>query len=80
MTQALEKYNNIFFNIFNVEESEFRSFEYRKTPEWNSMAQIAIVSAIEDIFGVDFDMDDIFSLTSYEKGKEILEKKFGITI
>lgn len=80
MTQALKKYNEIFFNIFSVEESEFKSFEYKKTPEWNSMAQIALVSGIEDTFGVDFDMEDIFSLTSYEKGKEILEGKFGISM
>lgn len=78
MTQELDKYNKIFLNIFNVEESEFKTLEYKVTPEWNSMAQIALVSSIEEAFGVDFDMEDIFAMTSYEKGKEILKNKFGV--
>ena len=80
MTQELDKYKEIFFNIFNVEESEFKTLEYKVTPEWNSMAHIALISGIEEAFGIDCDMDDIFAFTSYEKGKDILKTRFGINL
>ena len=80
MTEELEKYNQVFINIFNVEETELSELMYNETPEWNSMAQIALVSSIEEMFNVDLDMEDIYSLTTYDKGKQLLKSKFGINL
>lgn len=80
MTEELKKYNQVFINVFNVEESELYELIYKDTPEWNSMAQIALVSTIEEAFNVDLDMDDIYTLTSYDKGKQLLKSKFGINL
>ncbi len=74
----IEKYNEIFKKMFHVTDDKLESLAYRDTPEWNSMAQIALVAAIEDKFGLDFDTDDIFQLKSYVVGKELLSTKYDI--
>ncbi len=75
----LEKYNGIFMKMFNVPEEELESLAYKGTAEWNSMAQIALVSEIEEAFDLDFDTEDIFELKSYAIGKEMLAGKFGVS-
>ena len=74
----LEKYNDIFKKIFNVSDDQLGSLAYKETPEWNSMAQIALVAELEDKFGVDFNTDEIFQLKSYVIGKDMLATKFGV--
>ena len=74
----LEKYNEIFKKMFNVPEDQLQSLAYKETPEWNSMAQIALVAEIEDKFDLDFDTDDIFQLKSYVIGKDMLATKFDV--
>ena len=74
----LEKYNDIFKKMFNVSDDKLDTLAYKETPEWNSMAQIALVAEIEDKFDLDFDTDDIFQLKSYIIGKEMLTTKFGV--
>lgn len=80
MTEELKKYNEVFIKIFNVEESELGDLVYKDSVDWNSMSQIALVSSIEESFEIDFDMDDIYNLTSYEKGKQLLRSKFGVNL
>ena len=74
----IEKYNGIFIKMFNVTDDQLESLAYKETPEWNSMAQIALIAELENKFGVDFDTDDIFQLKSYVIGKEMLANKFGV--
>lgn len=74
----IEKYNSIFKRMFNVQDDKLESLAYKETAEWNSMAQIALVSEIEENFDLDFDTDDIFQLKSYVIGKEILAEKYGV--
>lgn len=74
----LEKYNGIFKKMFNVSDEELSTLAYKETAEWNSMAQIALVSELEEQFDLDFDTDDIFQLKSYAIGKEMLTNKFDI--
>ncbi len=74
----LEKYNDIFKKMFNVSDDELESLAYKETPEWSSMAQIALVAEIEEKFDLDFDTDDIFQLKSYVIGKDMLAKKFDV--
>ena len=35
-------------------------------PEWNSIGNLAIITALEDKLGVSFPIDDLFELTSVE--------------
>lgn len=74
----IKKYNEAFFKVFNIPESQLETLEYKQTVEWNSMAQIALVAQLEEVFELDFDMDDIYDLKSYQAGKALLTNKFGI--
>ncbi len=80
MNNNLEKYKTIFRQQFNVEDEGLSQLEYKQYPEWNSMAHISLVGAIEEEFGICFEAEDIFALKSYEQGKELLKERFGIGI
>ena len=75
----LEKYNKDFMEILNVAELDLESLEYQKISAWDSVGHMQLIAALEDIFDIMFDTDDIIDLSSYKKGIEIL-KKYKIEI
>jgi len=78
--EALEKYNEIFRSSFGVGDEQLNELEYKVYPEWNSMAHIGLISALEEAFGVNFEAEDIFALTTYEDGKRLMKERFGIDL
>jgi hypothetical protein len=48
--------------------------EYRSIPQWDSLAHMALVAAIEDEFDIMIDTDDVLDLSSYTKAVALLEK------
>ncbi|MGH6987276.1 MAG: acyl carrier protein [Caulobacteraceae bacterium] len=50
-------------------------FAYNATPEWDSASHMVLVLAIEEKFGVEFDPDEVVSMTSIRKIREILARK-----
>lgn len=70
----LEKYNKVFMETFEVEESELPSLLYQGTENWDSVGHMQLVAELEDAFDIMMDTEDIIDLSSYEKGKEILAK------
>lgn len=76
----LEKLNNIFAEVFNVEVSALNAdFDNKSVDGWDSVHQLSLTSAVEDEFDIMLDGEDILGFTSYENAKEVL-KKYGITI
>ncbi len=76
----LEKYNEIFVDVFSVNESELNDLFIRETVNsWDSIHQLNLVSYIEEVFDVMFDTDDALALTSYLSGVEILSSKYNIS-
>lgn len=71
----LEKYNNIFTEVFGV-PVDLLNDNYSKdtVSEWDSVHQLNIISLIEETFDLMLDPEDIMSCTSYTAGKEILIK------
>lgn len=75
----LEKYNEIFIDVFSVDTCSLdESFNRDNVATWDSIHQLNLISYIEDEFDVLFDTDDSLSLMSYDKGKEILSSKYNI--
>lgn len=70
----LEKYNQVFMDNFEVAESQLLELAYNSHESWDSVGHMALIADLEDNFDIMFDMEDIVDLSSYEKGKEILEK------
>lgn len=70
-----EKLNNIFCEVFSVDESALNSdFNNRTIEGWDSVRQLSLTTAVEDEFDIMLDADDILEFTSYENAKKILRK------
>lgn len=80
MNGNLIKYNDVFRQVLSLSDnSELESLQYRISEGWNSIAQIGIISTLEDSFDINMDTEDIFGLTSYETGLKILKDKYDIS-
>ena len=73
-----EKYLKVFTETFEVTAEEAQKLEYQGIAAWDSVGHMGLVAAIEDVFDIMMDTDDIIDLNSFEKGKEILEKNYNI--
>lgn len=75
----LKKYNQIFMEIFGVEEAELNdSFTFQDVDAWDSMTHMTLISELEENFDVMYETEDIIHYGSYKNGIEIL-KKYGIS-
>jgi acyl carrier protein len=71
----LEKYNNIFVEVFGAEVAQLGDNYSKETvSEWDSVHQLNIISLMEETFDLMLDPEDIMACTSYNAGKEILAK------
>lgn len=71
----IEKLNNIFCDVFSVEESTLTGdFNKCTVNGWDSVRQLSLTTAIEDEFDIMLDAEDILEFTSYENAKTILAK------
>lgn len=48
--------------------------QYQGIPQWDSVAHMQLIAAIEDSFDVMLDTDDIIDMSSVAKAREILQK------
>ncbi|MEV0350348.1 acyl carrier protein [Nonomuraea sp. NPDC050680] len=48
--------------------------EYRAIPQWDSLAHMALVAAMEDEFGIMIDTDEMIDMSSFAKAAALLEK------
>lgn len=70
----LEKYNNIFTEVFGVEASALNdSFGKDTVDQWDSVHQLNLISLTEEAFDIMLDPEDIMGFTSYSKGIDILK-------
>ncbi|MEU8247040.1 acyl carrier protein [Nonomuraea sp. NPDC048916] len=48
--------------------------EYRAIPQWDSLAHMALVAAMEDEFAVMIDTDEMIDMSSFAHAARLLEK------
>jgi acyl carrier protein len=53
--------------------------EYNSIAQWDSVAHMALIAAIEERFDIMLDTDDIIDMSSVAKAKAIL-KKYEVTL
>ncbi len=76
----LEKYNAAFKEALEIsDDMDLSELEYQKIQTWDSIGHMALISELEDSFGIEFETDDIIDFSSYKKGKEII-KKYGVEV
>jgi acyl carrier protein len=75
-----EKYNKVFVDCFSVLEDVLNDkFVYQCIPAWDSVGHMGMIAALEDIFDIMMDMDDIVDFESYTVGIEKL-KNYDVLI
>ncbi len=68
-------YKKTFISSLSIDEKVFsEKLEYNEIPEWDSIGHMTLMSGLEESFGITLETDDIIDFSSYNKGKEILEK------
>ena len=73
-----EKYENAFCKVFEVSADTLPNLKYQDILAWDSVGHMSLIAELEDAFDIMMDTDDIIDFNSYEKGKEILAKNYGI--
>ena len=74
-----EKYNKVFMESLDVQESELAELKYQDVASWDSVGHMGLISELEDAFDIQFETDDIVDFGSYAKGIELL-KKYDVVI
>lgn len=70
-----ERLVTAFAGSLNIEASQVvDELEYNTIPQWDSVAHMVLVAALEKEFDVMLDMDDIIEMSSVKIAKEILAK------
>lgn len=76
----LQKYNQAFMDVLGVKEDALNNtFTFKAVPQWDSVAHLSLITALEDAFDIMFESEDILHYESYENGKKILVK-YGINV
>ena len=68
------KYIEVFTNTLGVEESALRNLKYQDIATWDSVGHMALMTALEETFGIEMDIDDIIEFSSFVVGRTILAK------
>ena len=72
----LEKYNNIFAEVFGVTADALGpDFGKESVDQWDSVHQLSLVSQAEDAFDIMLDPEEILGFTSYGAGLEIMRNQ-----
>ena len=70
----MEKYTQVFVEMFGKSADEVKNLHYQDIIEWDSVGHMTLMSVLEYTFDIMMETDDIIDFDSYEKGIEILKK------
>lgn len=71
----IDKLHRVFADVLCIQEERVTDdLTYNTIPEWDSVAHMALVAEIENLFEIMMDTDDIVDMSSVAKAKEILAK------
>jgi acyl carrier protein len=54
--------------------TQITTFEYRRIPQWDSMAHMQLVLEIETAFDIMLETDEVLDLSSFDKAVEIVSR------
>lgn len=70
-----EKLRQIFASSLSIKTDEVQDdLKYATIPQWDSVAHMALVAAIEEGFDIMIDAEDVIDMSSFAKAKEIISK------
>jgi len=76
MSDVKARIDSCFANVFpGIPEGEIHLASAETLPAWDSLANIRLLSAIGEEFGLELDMDDYVDLVSYPLIVQYVENK-----
>lgn len=70
-----KRIQQVFMQTFNVTENVVSDeLKYSEIPQWDSVAHMSLIVALEDEFDIMIDTDDVIDMSSFKKAKEIVAK------
>jgi acyl carrier protein len=70
-----DKVIEVFAKVLGIpSENVTDDLRYASIPQWDSIAHMAVVSALEEQFGIMIDMDDVIDMNTVDKAREIVHK------
>ncbi len=74
----LDRLRAVFRMALNLPpDADVDDLRYRAIPQWDSLAHMALVAAMEDEFSVMIDTDEMIDMSSFALAAELL-KKHGV--
>jgi acyl carrier protein len=74
MLNKYEKdFEEVFIKVIGV-KSVSEDMEMNNIAEWDSLKQFQLIAELEEKLGIEFDFEDILTMTSVKKIKAILSK------
>ena len=72
----LEKYNQIFTEVFSVEESQLGAeFDSQHVDGWDSLMHITMISEVENRFDMRFSMKDVIGMKNVGEMASIIAER-----
>lgn len=73
--ENIQKLTSAFVEALQIKPEQVSDdLEYNSIKEWDSVAHMTLVAALEEEFDIMLDTDDIIDMSSVAKAKEILAK------
>lgn len=70
-----DRVDNVFSKTLQIPLEDINDdMQYSKIPQWDSIAHMSVLAALEEEFGIMIDMDDVIGMSSIAKAKEIVAK------
>lgn len=80
MSQNKEKLCQVFAESLAIDIGRITDdLRYASIPEWDSVAHMALIAAIESAFDIMLDTEDVIDMSSVGKACEILAK-YGVVL
>jgi acyl carrier protein len=74
-TAISTKLQEIFSDSLSLKPDEVvDDLRYAEVPQWDSVAHMALIAAIEEGFDIMIDAEDVINMSSFSKAKEIVAR------
>jgi acyl carrier protein len=69
----IEKLKEAFIEGLEIPVEEVEAATMESVDKWDSIGQMSLVAIIEDVFGIEFEPDEVMQFTSFAAGVDILK-------
>lgn len=77
---SIDRLRQAFANSLGIPAASITDdLRYNAVPQWDSVAHLALIAAIEEAFDILIETEDVIDMASFAKAKEIVAK-YGVAL